>query len=72
MNNIQLEKELKLILENKKNISSINKGEVSGNSIEIEYIEPQAYESYVYYDNAEHRDLDFDELTKQITEDKCN
>lgn len=72
MNNVQLNKDLKTILENTKNISSVEKGTLGGYSIEIEYIEPLAYETYVYYDNEKDRDLDFEELKKQISENKCN
>lgn len=39
---------------------TINKGLVSGNSIEVLYDSTSV--SYVYYDNVEKRDFDFDKI----------
>ena len=68
MKNEQLKRDLKDILVNKSNIKSIQKSEVGGNSIEVEYREPISFDNYIYYTNEADRDLDFDELQNQIKE----
>ena len=64
MINSELKKMIPLIIEKKLHF---NKGNVSGYSIEVE--EPNtegqiSYTSFVYYNNEESRNLDFDLLNK--------
>ena len=61
-NNI-LEKELNLIVSHKNNLI-ISKGDISGNSIDVEW--DISSDSYIYYDNSKQRDSDFKELNEFI------
>lgn len=65
MKNTSLKTDLVRILDDKSNISSIHKGKVSGNSLEITYIEPYAHASYLY-SNPGHRDNDLKILNNLI------
>ena len=60
--NSALKKDLKELISNPNNITTIKKGDISGNSIEIEFKEPISFSSYVYYDNETNRDKDLTEL----------
>ena len=62
-----LKSEVKDLIKNIDNLI-IEKGDISGNSIEVENKITQSKSSYVYYDNNKHRDNDFEELLKLITE----
>ncbi len=62
--NIGLKNDLKLILGNPSNVSRVEKGTVSGFSIEVDFKEEMAYSSYVYYEDETLRDSDFNELQR--------
>jgi len=66
MTNKSLKNDLKELLSNPGNISSVKKGGISNFSIEIETKEPLTQCSYTYYDNKQTRDLDFEELISEI------
>lgn len=66
--NIGLKNDLKEIVGNPTNISNVSKGDVSGNSIEVTFNDPQAFSSYTYYENETLRDADFKELERLISE----
>jgi hypothetical protein len=66
--NIGLKNDLKEIIGNPTNISKISKGDVSGNSIEVTFKNPQAFSSYTYYENESLRDADYQELERLISE----
>jgi hypothetical protein len=68
ISNFALKRDLKEILSNPQNITRIEKGDVSGNSIEIEFKEPISSSSYTYYDNEKNRDKDLTELETLIQE----
>ena len=68
--NIGLKNDLKLILENPGNVSRVEKGTVSGFSIEVDFKEEMAYSSYVYYEDEALRDSDFNELQRLIKDGK--
>jgi hypothetical protein len=68
MKNGQLKRDLKDILANQSNIKGIKKGYIGGQSIEVEYIKPISFDTYVYYDNEIDRDSDFEKLQNQIKE----
>ena len=61
MYNTILEKELNLIVSHRNNLT-ITKGDISGNSIDIEC--DISSDSYIYYDKSKQRDSDFKELNK--------
>lgn len=66
--NILIERSIKNILKNPSDYK-FSKGNVSGYSIEEEYgTEPTVYGSYVYYDNQENRDFDYDLLISKLDE----
>lgn len=64
--NIALKNDLKEILSNPSKIASVEKGTVSGFSIEIEEKDPQSFSSYTYHEDEKLRDADFDELQTLI------
>jgi hypothetical protein len=66
--NIALKRDLNEIVSNPKNITRVSKGDVSGNSIEVEFKEPVSFSSYTYYDNENNRDKDLTELENLIQE----
>jgi len=68
MKNIQLKRDLTGILANKSNIKEVKPISIGGESIEVTYIEPLSFETYVYYDKVEDRDADLTELEKQLAE----
>ena len=47
---------------------SVTKGIVSGNSIEVLFIEEQCFESFLYQSNSASRDEDLVELVKLLKE----
>jgi len=68
MKNRSLKSDLKTILAEPENISKIAKGGVSDFSIEIEFIMPATFSSYIYYEKKTVRDEDFHELEQLISE----
>lgn len=62
--NVALRIELKNFTDG--NIKSIEKGSISGSSIEIEFTEQEEESSYLYYDDEESRDSDYEELHNLI------
>lgn len=64
--NTSLKRDINTILSELDNVNGIKKGTVSGYSIEIEYKEPSAVNSFIYYDNKSARDKDLKELTSII------
>ena len=70
--NIALKNDLKQILQKPNKIVSVEKGTVSGFSIEIEETDPQSFSSYTYYEDEKLRDADFDELETLIKENDEN
>jgi hypothetical protein len=68
MKNRSLNSDLKTILAEPENINKISKGGVSNFSIEIEFVMPPTFSSYIYYDNENTRDEDFHELQELISE----
>lgn len=70
--NIALKNDLKQILQKPNKIVSVEKGTVSGFSIEIEETDPQSFSSYTYYEDEKLRDADFDELQTLIKENDEN
>jgi hypothetical protein len=68
MKNKSLKSDLKTILAEPENISRISKGGVSNFSIEIEFIMPATFSSYIYYDNENVRNEDFLELEELVSE----
>lgn len=68
MKNRSLNSDLKTILAEPENINKISKGGVSNFSIEIEFVIPPTFSSYVYYDKEGARDEDFHELEELISE----
>jgi hypothetical protein len=68
MKNRSLNTDLKTILAEPSNISKITKGGVSSFSIDIEFVMPQTFSSYTYYDNKNTRDEDFKKLEELISE----
>jgi hypothetical protein len=66
--NIGLKNDLKEIVGNPTNIGNVSKGDVSGNSIEVTFNDPQAFSSYTYYENESLRDADYQELERLISE----
>ena len=64
--NVALRIELKNFTDG--NIKSIEKGSISGSSIEIEFTEQEEESSYLYYDDEESRDSDYEELHNLINE----
>ena len=68
MKNRSLKSDLKTILAEPENISNITKGGVSDFSIEIEFIMPATFSSYIYYEKETIRDEDFHELQGLISE----
>ena len=67
-----LKNDLKQILQKPNKIVSVEKGTVSGFSIEIEETDPQSFSSYTYYEDEKLRDADFDELQTLIKENDEN
>jgi hypothetical protein len=65
MKNTSLNSDLKRLIEEQDNISSIHKGGVNGFSLEITFLEPYSHGSYLYSDEK-HRDADFEKLTNLI------
>jgi len=61
MKNLILGRNVKYLIENLPNVAKISKGDVSGLSIEIQTIDPESFDSYLYKDKLT-RDYDFDEL----------
>jgi hypothetical protein len=61
MNNKELKTMIPSIIENK---LKFYKGNISGNSIEIEEHEPDSFTSFIYYESDIRRDEDFLELEK--------
>jgi hypothetical protein len=68
MKNKSLKSDLKTILAEPENIGRISKGGVSNFSIEIEFIMPATFSSYIYYDNENVRNEDFLELEELVSE----
>lgn len=68
MQNRSLKTDLKTILAEPGNINKISKGGVSDFSIEIEFIMPPTFSSYVYYGKETVRDEDFQKLEELISE----
>jgi len=68
MTNRSLNSDLKKLLAEPRNISNITMGDVSNYSIEIEFIMPPTFSSYVYYDKVDDRDDDYYELQVLISE----
>ena len=68
MKNKSLKSDLKTILAEPENINNITKGGVSNFSIEIAFVMPPTFSSYIYYDNESTRDEDFQELEVLISE----
>lgn len=66
--NIGLKNDLKEIVGKPTNIGNVSKGDVSGNSIEVTFNDPQAFSSYTYYENETLRDSDYQELERLINE----
>ncbi len=66
MKNEQLKKDLEGILSNKSNVISYTKNDNNGKSIEIVYREPSLIDIYVYYNNEDDRDNDFELLQKKL------
>lgn len=66
MKNKSLKTDLKKILASKENIVEVKKGDISDFSIEIEFIEPSSFSSYIYYENEKNRNLDFEKLEELI------
>jgi hypothetical protein len=66
-NNKKLQASISKIIENDYPLS---KGNISGYSIEIIEPEPLSYTSFIYYENEDKRDEDF-EIIKQIKLKKC-
>lgn len=66
MENKSLKSDLKKILASKENIVEVKKGDISDFSIEIEFIEPSSFSSYIYYENEKNRNLDFEKLEELI------
>ena len=66
MKNKSLKTDLKKILASKENIVKVKKGDISDFSIEIEFIEPSSFSSYIYYENEKNRNLDFEKLEELI------
>lgn len=64
-----LKSDIKDLIKNVDNLT-IKKGEISGNSIEIEDSVTQSQSSYVYYSRTDDRDKDFNELLNLIAESK--
>lgn len=64
-----LKSDIKDLIKNIDNLT-ITKGEISGNSIEIEDSVTQSQSSYVYYSRTDDRDKDFNELLNLIAESK--
>jgi hypothetical protein len=69
MKNTALNKELTQIISNP-NLISINKGGVSGASIEVNYETPPTFDSFVYYSKTKERDADYEELIKLVGKNK--
>lgn len=67
MKNRSLKTDLKTILAEPGNISKVTKGGVSDFSIEIEFVMPQTFSSYVYYGKEAMRDEDFQVLEQLIS-----
>lgn len=68
MKNKSLKSDLKTILAEPENIGRISKGGVSNFSIEIEFIMPATFSSYIYYENENVRNEDFLELEELVSE----
>jgi hypothetical protein len=69
MKNVTLKNDLNEILTNAKDLV-IEKGNISGNAINIYYAEPknEDFGTYTYYANEANRNADFDELQKLIAQ----
>ena len=65
MKNLVLKREMSMITSNPKNII-VTEGGVSGNSIEVEFIEPQSFDSFCYYGNKADRDEDLLTLNEKL------
>jgi len=68
MTNRSLKSDLKTLLAESENINDIKRGGISNHSIEIEFLIPPTFSSYVYYDKADDRDDDYYELQVLISE----
>ena len=66
MKNTSLKRDLEKLMKAISNIKNIRKGRVSGNSIEIEFIENASVASYIYYEDRKTRNSDLDELLDTI------
>lgn len=62
-----LKNDLNIILENPLNVR-IQKGNVNGYSIEIEFIQQRIFESYLYKNDEHKRDNDLKNIIKLIKE----
>jgi hypothetical protein len=63
-NNIGLRNDSMGLLKNVENIGEVKAGNVSGNSIEVEFLETATQSSYLYYNNKDKRDEDFEALNE--------
>ena len=67
MINVALKRSLQEILEKPRNVI-VNKSDVSGNSIEVEYRHKSSFDSFCYYEKVKDRDSDLKELIELLTE----
>jgi hypothetical protein len=67
MKNRSLNSDLKTILTEPGNISKIRKGGISDFSIEIEFVMPATFSSYLYYGKKDNRDEDFQKLEELVS-----
>lgn len=68
MKNTSLKSDLKSLIKDQGNITSIQKGDVSDSSIEFYFKEPISQGSYVYYQDVASRDADYEELKTLLAE----
>lgn len=64
INNLALKSDIRDL--SNTNVKSIEKGSISGYSIEIETIDPVDESTYLYYDDDDARDSDYEELHNLI------
>jgi len=67
MINVALKKSLKDILEEPTKVI-VSSSNVSGNSIEVDYVKKLIFNSYCYYNNEKDRDSDLKDLVQLLTE----
>jgi hypothetical protein len=70
MINIALKRDLKEILENKDNITKIDKSTIGGFSFDIETTQPIASSSYIYYEDEKSMNLDYNNLVNLVKNGK--